>query len=287
MSLREVAKLLPAEVSAQIEREGGALTEVRLRAGRPVQLVSGRRDYFCGEAISPERFRRLLGGMMEHSYYAREEELAQGFFTMRDGCRVGVCGAYVLRPGGGCSMRAIGSACIRVAREVRGCAEEAVAQMLAADARGMLLLSRPGLGKTTMLRDAARLLSERGFSVGIADERHELAACMDGVPTLDVGARSDVADGCPKSLAMERLVRSMAPDVIVTDEIGNARDAQVLRETARRGVRLVASAHASGFGDLRGGMLGALAKEGVFSIAVLLDGAPGQIAGIRSLGGAA
>ena len=163
-------------------------------------------------------------------------------------------------------MRAIGSACIRVAREVRGCAEEAVAQMLAADARGMLLLSRPGLGKTTMLRDAARLLSERGFSVGIADERHELAACMDGVPTLDVGARSDVADGCPKSLAMERLVRSMAPDVIVTDEIGNARDAQVLRETARRGVRLVASAHASGFGDLRGGMLGALAKEGVFSI---------------------
>ena len=171
---------------------------MRLRAGRPVQLVSGA-DCFCGEAISPERFRRLLGGMMEHSYYAREEELAQGFFTMRDGCRVGVCGAYVLRPGGGCSMRAIGSACIRVAREVRGCAEEAVAQMLAADARGCSCF-RARAGKD---HDAARRRTaavRAGFSVGIADERHELAACMDGVPTLDVGARSDVADGCPKSL---------------------------------------------------------------------------------------
>ena len=287
MALKEIARRLPAEAAERIAREGDALTEIRLRAGRPVQLVSGRRDCFCGEAISPERFRRLLGVMMEHSYYAREEELAQGFFTMRDGCRVGVCGAYAPREGGGCAMRAIGSACIRVAREVPGCAGPLVERMLDSGARGVLLLSRPGLGKTTMLRDAARLLSERGLSVGVADERHELAACVDGVPTLDVGARSDVADGCPKHLAMERLVRSMAPDVIVTDEIGNARDAEALREAARRGVRLVASAHAADFGDLRRGMLRALADGSVFSLAVLLDGDPGRIAAVRPLGGAA
>ena len=285
--MRELSGMLPAVVTDAIAQEGEALTEIRLRPGCRVRLVSGRKDRFCGAPLAAEDFRRLLGAMMEHSYYAREEELAQGYFTMRNGCRVGVCGAYAPSPGGGLVMRAIGSACIRVAREVRGCATPLVERMLALGAKGTILLSRPGMGKTTLLRDAARLLSASGLTVGIADERHELAACRDGVPTLDVGERSDVADGCPLHLAMERLVRSIAPDVIVTDEIGNARDAEVLRETARQGVALLASAHAAGFDDLRRGMLGALTDGGVFSLAVLLEGAPGRIAEMRALSAAA
>ena len=118
--MRELSGMLSAVVTDAIAQEGEALTEIRLRPGCRVRLVSGRKDRFCGAPLATEDFRRLLGAMMEHSYYAREEELAQGYFTMRNGCRVGVCGAYAPSPGGGLAMRAIGSACIRVAREVRG-----------------------------------------------------------------------------------------------------------------------------------------------------------------------
>ena len=111
-----------------------------------------------------------------------------------------------------------------------------------------------------------------------------MAACRDAVPTLDVGERSDVADGCPKHLAMGFLIRSMARKVIVTDEIGNARDAVALREASRQGIAVVASAHGAGFDALEYGMLKKLTDEGCFRLAVLLDGAPGNICGLRQRG---
>ena len=282
----ELARFFPKELSEVIAAESGALTEIRLRARRPVQLVSGSTDRFCGEPISGPQLHRMLMAMMEHSYYAREEELAQGYFTMLNGCRVGVCGAYSIGDSGRVAMRAIGSACIRIAREVRGCGEEAVKELLSnGGPRSAILLSRPGMGKTTILRDAARLLSNHGLSVGIADERHEIAACRDGVPTMDVGERTDVADGCPKHLAMDRLIRSMSPRVIVTDELGDARDVEAVREAARRGAAVLTSVHGGSFDRLRHGAVGELISEGLFSTVFLLDGAPGRIAAVRHFGG--
>ena len=282
----ELARFFPKELSEVIAAESGALTEIRLRARRPVQLVSGSTDRFCGEPISGPQLHRMLMAMMEHSYYAREEELAQGYFTMLNGCRVGVCGAYSIGDSGRVAMRAIGSACIRIAREVRGCGEEAVKELLSnGGPRSAILLSRPGMGKTTILRDAARLLSNHGLSVGIADERHEIAACRDGVPTMDVGERTDVADGCPQHLAMDRLIRSMSPRVIVTDELGDARDVEAVREAARRGAAVLTSVHGGSFDRLRHGAVGELISEGLFSTVFLLDGAPGRIAAVRHFGG--
>lgn len=286
MSVAEVARYFPEKTAAEILLDADALTEIRIRAERPVQLVCGARDRFCEERISARQMRKILLSMMDHSYYAREEELSHGFFTMHNGCRVGVCGSYVHSEGDGCAMRAMGSACIRIAREVPGCAEALIEVLMEEGSpRSALLISRPGMGKTTLLRDAARLLSARGLAVGIVDERHEIAACIDGVPTLDVGPRSDVADGCPRHLAMERLIRSMAPQVLITDEIGGDRDAESLCEASRRGVTVLATAHAGNFSDLSAGMLGRLSEQNVFQVAVLLDGRPGQIAGIRRNGG--
>lgn len=282
----ELARYFPKELAEAITAAAGTLTEIRIRARRPVQLVSGSADCFCGEPISGPQLHRMLMAMMEHSYYAREEELAQGYFTMLNGCRVGVCGAYSIGEGGQIAMRAIGSACIRIAREVCGCAEGVVAELLSEGGpHSAILLSRPGMGKTTILRDAARLLSGHGFAVGVADERHEIAACRDGVPTMDVGERTDVADGCPKHLAMDRLIRSMSPRVIVTDELGDARDVEAVREAARRGAAVLTSVHGAGFDWLRHGAVGALISEGLFSTVFLLDGAPGRIAAVRHFGG--
>ena len=276
---------LPEEAAREVVKGQGMLREIRLRAGKRVQLAGDGRDWFCGEPISTQQLRAIAVAMMDHSYYAREEELSQGFFTLRDGCRVGVCGSYSIREGRIVALRDIGSLCIRIAREVRGCAR-AVAERMLKDGfpRSALIVSAPGYGKTTMLRDAARILSESGYAVGIVDERHEIAACSCGVPTMDVGARSDVSDGCPRALALERMVRAMAPQVVVTDEIGAIADLDAVRSAACRGVAVLASAHAGSLDEMERGMLRPLWEEGWFRLAFFLGGAPGRIQEIREFG---
>lgn len=148
----------------------------------------------------------------------------------------------------------------------------------------MLILSAPGKGKTTLLRDLARLLSQKGYKVGIADERHEIAGCINGAPGFDIGMKSDVIDGCPKAMAMGMIVRSMSPEVIITDEIGNDADCTAITEAARRGVMVVASAHASSFEEFECSRIGSLLNNGLFQVAVLLGKRPGQIQEIRRYG---
>lgn len=284
MSIHAIAAFLPNAVASQITAKADQIKEIRLRADRPVQLVCTTGDLFLNEELTAQQLRRIALAMMEHSYYARESELAHGYFTMKNGCRVGVCGSFTERASGDHALRAIGSLCIRIARAIPGCAGEIVSHMTSDGLQSALILSRPGLGKTTLLRDAARTLSETGYTVGIADERREIAACKDGVPTMDVGPRTDVVDGCPKAQAIEQLIRAMSPQVIITDEIGNACDAAAVQEAARMGVTILASAHAADFEEFEAGSMGILVKKGLFRMAFLIDSAPGKIADMRRYG---
>lgn len=269
-------RFLPDELRAQAALEMAELTELRLRAGRPAQLVSGIRRRFTETIVSPERLREIAVGMMEFSYYARESELSQGYFTLRDGCRVGVSGAFSAS-GGGYRLASIGSLCIRIARERPGCAQE-ILNCVLKDGRlsGALILSPPGMGKTTLLRDLARLLSMRNYIVAIADERGEIAALQNGAPSLDVGPGTDVIDGCPKHLAIAYLIRSMAPEVLIADELGNRRDPEAVCEAARQGVAVIASAHAGTLSDLARGAHAMLLHSGAFEYVFALGGRPGK-----------
>lgn len=282
-TLDRLSALLPQAVSEKLAAMAGGLTEVRLRAGRPVQLVSGTEDCFVGERMTGEALRRVLAALMDYSVYAREDELTQGFFTMRDGCRVGVCGRLAVADGRPV-MTAVGSVCVRVAREIAGCAD-AVARHITKDGlRSTLVIAPPGMGKTTLLRDAARQLSEAGYNVAIADERHELAACVDGMPTADVGPRTDVWDGGGKAAAIASLIRGMSPQVIVADEIGGEGDARALAEARRCGVCVLASAHAGSIAELkRRGSLKAVLDGGVFDCVTRLESPPGTVAEIVDL----
>lgn len=280
--MEKLLKCLPKSLVESIAACNESLLELRLRAGKPMQLVYFNGDRFCGDPISVDTLRKIVLAMMENSYYMKEDELSKGFFTMTNGFRVGVCGTYFSTNGQLSGLRAIGSICVRIAREQKGCAEPLIRHIVHSDAvASALILSQPGMGKTTLLRDAARIISEMGYTVGIADERHELAACCDGVPTLDIGPRSDVADGCAKGQAVERLVRSMAPNVIVMDEIGNDSDIHALQEAAHRGISLLATAHAGSFSDAEHGEIGRLLREKIFDYLVLMGNTPGKILEIR------
>lgn len=221
--------------------------EIRVRVNRTVRFTVSGRELKGGIIADEALCADVLEGLSEHSAFSMENELREGFFTARGGCRVGVCGRMYSENQSITRLWNISGFNIRIAREIKGCADGIVNAITAQHGlclRGLLVLSPPGVGKTTLLRDAARQLSNLGSSVAVADERGELAACYLGVPTMDVGERTDVMDMCPKAEAVKRLVRSMNPNVIVTDEIGSQAEADALMDAMNCGVAALASAHA-------------------------------------------
>ena len=270
---------LSAMLDSEIGVNRSRIAEIRLRANRAAKyrLLDG--GELCGPVTASGVLAKILHALMENSLYAWEEELRQGYFTASGGFRVGVCGRICLRNGAVASVGNISSVCIRVPRQKKGCADALLGL------RGnLLILSPPGLGKTTLLRDLVRRLSDGGKNVAVCDERHEIAACFEGVPSLDVGSRTDVLDGCPKSIAISMLIRSCAPDVIAVDEIGGSEDARALREAARMGVSIIATAHASCLADAcMGSRTACLMQEGIFDHVVILKGRPGNISEIIKL----
>lgn len=270
---------LPEEVKKKAESMGGSLCEIRLRRGRPVQLVGISGGDILFPAPNSADFEDMVSALMGFSLYAREGELADGFLALPGGNRAGISGTFGGRSGNIGDIADISSVCIRIAREKTGCADKVMEHVRVA--RGVIIISPPGLGKTTLLRDIVRQLSYGGMQVSLMDERGEVAACRGGAPSLDVGLRTDVYSLCPKAGAMLLALRAMAPDVIAADELGTADDAEAVREAARCGVRLVMTAHGDSLKPERlRGELASLVSEGIFDMGILLGPERGKIAEI-------
>lgn len=281
-SVMKLADCMQEDVKAYILNKIDDIREIRIRAGRPIQIISDE-DKLIGNNLSARLISDIINMYTDYSLYTREEELRSGYFTLRDGSRVGVCGRVTVENGKITNLANISSLSLRVAREIKGCAAGLIDKIVIGETiSSTLVFSAPGLGKTTLLRDIARMLSDAGRRIAIVDERHEISACLQGIPTMDVGQRTDVLDGCPKYLAISQLIRTMSPQVIITDEIGDVRDAQAILDAVRCGVTVIASAHASDFEDLsQRSSIKKLLSNGVFSLVIRLEGKAGEISAIK------
>lgn len=232
------------------------LTEIRIRVNRPVTMRIGSGEYFIkgldksmeeegAITASVEDCQRMMANICEHSVYLKEEQIRQGYVTVPGGYRVGISGSVCMENGKVKSMDNVYGFTVRIAKEIIGCGGEIARSIV--DCRGVkstLLVSRPRGGKTTILRDLARILSdEHKLSVCIVDERREIAGCVDGVPSFQVGLRTDVLDGCDKAVGMMMAVRTMAPDVLIVDEIGGQEDMEAIAHSLNCGVSVLATAH--------------------------------------------
>lgn len=286
--LAEAANILPEWLRhALLElngRQRASVQEIRLRTNRPVQVVAAGGSLFYGgksgwRSLPPSDVRlveksevtdafRIACG---HSVHTHREEISQGYLTIAGGHRVGVCGTAVWEDGKLKTLRSISSMNVRVAGEVLGSADGLMSRMRGG-VTGMLLAGPPCSGKTTVLRDLVRQLSNTALRVSVVDERGELAACVDGVPQTDVGLCTDVLDGMTKAAGITRAVRALAPDVVVCDEIGTPEDVEAIKSAAGCGVTVVATLHAGGVRELlQKPFLRELVALGVFRVAALLE----------------
>ena len=264
--------------------------EIRLRIGQPVMIIGKAQEYFWNVEMNvletrekeayrwkEEDMRETLSHMSQYSMYALEEEIRRGFFTMEGGHRVGIVGKTVCEQGKITAMRNISGLNIRVAREKPGCAKKILSYMRKGEEiHNTLILSPPGIGQTTMLRDCIRTLSNgdekiAGKKVGVVDERSEIAASFQGIPQNDLGIRTDVLDCCPKAEGMRLLLRSMSPQIIAVDELGGQEDYQAVEEVLHCGCRILGTMHVGSIDELKEKVyLSEWLKRGVFERFVFL-----------------
>lgn len=296
-------------------RQERLLQELRFRIGCPITACFGGQEYFLGEdgpcrekdrafICRREDIEDITAKASRYSVYAYQEELKQGFFTLPGGHRLGVTGGAVMENGRIITLSCILSLCLRIAHEKKDCAlpllpfifqkrepdrKEAYDSKEKGDyvpeILNTLIISPPGGGKTTLLRDLIRQISNgtrfhSGMTVGVVDERWELGACFGGEIQNDLGIRSDVLCGGNKPEGMMMLLRSMSPQVIAADEIGGDEDAVSIRNAGNSGCNVIASAHGTCLSEiLERSCFSTLHKERTFGLYVVLGNRrrPGQI----------
>ncbi len=268
------------------------LQEIRLRINSPLLIIYENMEYFITEygelsvnpysgiIVTDNEIRETMEYISNYSLYAFEDEIRQGFITIAGGHRIGIAGKIIVEDNNIKGMKHISFINVRLAHQVKGCADPVLPYIIDKENQDIyhtLIISPPRCGKTTLLRDLIRQLSDGneympGMSIGVVDERSEIGACYMGSPQNDLGMRTDVLDCCPKAKGMMMLIRSMSPEIIAVDEIGSKEDLEAIDYVIGCGCKLIASVHGSSIDDIREKpLLGELVDKKLFERYVILN----------------
>lgn len=266
MKKEEILHIFPDFMRSVWEKaaeRANELQEIRLRVNQPVTILMNNTEWFLsksgalsdemGQAVysSEKELEAVFTHVCRYSVYAFSDEIRQGFMTIPGGHRIGLCGQVILENHNQIrNIKYIRYLNIRIAHEIKGAGDRALPYLYDnGEVLNTLIISPPGCGKTTMLRDLVRSFSSgnaygRGCNVGLVDERSEIAGSFMGIPQNDIGIRTDVMDACPKSEGMMMLIRSMAPAVLAVDELGSASDVEAMHRAIQCGSKMLATIHA-------------------------------------------
>lgn len=300
----QVVRLFSGNIRRRLEKNGldyGLVYEIRLRIHNPCIILYQGQEFFLGQGGSITRqkaqaycvTREDLQETMEHiagySLYAYEEEIRQGYLTVQGGHRVGIAGKTIVEGEHIRGVKYISYINVRLSHQIKGCASPVMPYIRTAGSIfHTLIISPPRCGKTTMLRDIIRQLSDGdaghgGLTVGVVDERSEIGGCYQGAASNDLGIRTDVMDCCPKAEGMMMLIRSMSPSVVAVDEIGDYRDIHAIEAVINCGCKLIATVHGDSIEDLQQKPLfERLMNEHVFERYILL-GSRGKAGAVKAV----
>ena len=292
MTEQDITKLFPAQIRKALGQalfDRNKIYEIRLRVNAPLIVIYQGKEYFLtleGELtreeakayhVQTEDLNEMLEYISGYSLYAFEEEIRQGFLTIVGGHRVGIAGKTILDGNKIKSLKYISYINLRLSHQIKGCASPILPYIIKnRQICHTLIISPPRCGKTTLLRDLIRQVSNGnrympGVSVGVVDERSEIAGSYQGIPQNDLGIRTDVLDCCPKAEGMMMLIRSMSPEVVAVDELGDYEDIHAIESVIHCGCKLFATVHGSSIEDIkRKPLLQRLMQEKVFERYIVL-----------------
>ena len=278
------------KVIAELSIDFELLQEIRLRVNGPLILIYNNKEYFVsrdhrmttdkGNAymVLLNEVRETMEYISNYSLYAFEDEIRQGFITIQGGHRVGIAGKTIIEAERIKNIKHISFINIRLSHQVKGCADKVMPYIINSNTIfHTLIISPPRCGKTTLLRDVIRQLSNGvstlpGLNVGVVDERSEIGACYMGIPQNELGIRTDILDCCPKVEGMMMLIRSMSPSIIAVDEVGSREDIEAIEYVMNCGCKLIATVHGSSIDDIRNKpILGRMVREKIFERYIILN----------------
>ncbi len=268
MKIEEILRYFPSniyqilyKIFEEDEKIIDEVREIRIKAQRPIVIKLKDSDFILEYIVSQTEILSIVEKICENSIYAYKNQICDGYITVQGGHRVGITGTCVIEDGKIINVKYISSLNFRIAREVIGCSNKILPSILDIENKTVfntIIVSPPAKGKTTMLRDIVRQISNGikeinfvGKTVGLVDERGEIAACYRGIPQNDVGVRTDVIENVSKDLGMRLLIRSMSPDIIACDEIGNSHDIEAIKYAFFSGVKGIFTAHGKNMDDLK------------------------------------
>jgi len=296
-SQEEILKLLPLNLAEELREifiNNLSVQEIRIKANKPVIVNLSYKEIILRFIPSIDDLKQILVRISNYSLYAYEEEIRQGYITIKGGHRIGIAGECVLNKGEIKTIRNISSLNIRICHEVKGCSNEVMKYITKNDSiLNTLIVSPPKCGKTTILRDMARNISNgmplynlKGKKVSVIDERSEIASCFNGIPQLDIGIRTDILDNCFKKDGMIMAIRSLSPEIIICDEIGTYGEIEALNMAFNSGVNIIVTIHGYSIDDVyKRAVFKELLENSILDRIIILSSrkGPGTIENIYSI----